>query len=331
MADKSGGTSAPLSLLGLLPGDERTYRSILRASGTTRLHLTELTGLTPAELDEVLQRFAALGLVRLVDDVVTAEPPAEALGRLITGETERIHRESERVDALRDLLPGLIADHFTSRHPGGDIVDVHAVEGGDVVRLLRALAEESSGDLLWFRPDQWRLPVTHEVDELVRELVAAGRRSRVIYPARVLEEAPEVVRARAEAGELVRIVASVPTRIAVLGSGVALISDRWGGSTGRRLVVREHSLVGALSALFESVWERAVTVPGMAGGLDVDAVGRQRLLLQQLARGAKDEQIARALGVSLRTVRRRVAEIMEDLGAESRFQAGAEAVRRGWL
>ena len=43
------------------------------------------------------------------------------------------------------------------------------------------------------------------------------------------------------------------------------------------------------------------------------------------------EQISRALGISLRTVRRRVAEITDDLGADSRFQAGVEAVRRGWL
>jgi DNA-binding NarL/FixJ family response regulator len=40
--------------------------------------------------------------------------------------------------------------------------------------------------------------------------------------------------------------------------------------------------------------------------------------------------IARSLGVSLRTVRRRIAELLAELGVESRFQAGAEAVRRGW-
>ena len=50
-----------------------------------------------------------------------------------------------------------------------------------------------------------------------------------------------------------------------------------------------------------------------------------------LARGAKDEQIARSLDLSLRTVRRRVAELMASLGADSRFQAGVEAVRHGWL
>jgi DNA-binding NarL/FixJ family response regulator len=37
------------------------------------------------------------------------------------------------------------------------------------------------------------------------------------------------------------------------------------------------------------------------------------------------------MGLSLRTVRRRIAELMIELGADTRFQAGAEAVRRGWL
>ena len=54
-------------------------------------------------------------------------------------------------------------------------------------------------------------------------------------------------------------------------------------------------------------------------------------LLRQLLSGAKDEQIARTMGLSLRTVRRRIAELMIELGADTRFQAGAEAVRRGWL
>ena len=43
------------------------------------------------------------------------------------------------------------------------------------------------------------------------------------------------------------------------------------------------------------------------------------------------EQVARTLGLSLRTVRRRVAALMTELGADSRFQAGVEAARRGWL
>ena len=41
--------------------------------------------------------------------------------------------------------------------------------------------------------------------------------------------------------------------------------------------------------------------------------------------------VARNLGLSLRTVRRRIAALMNDLGVDTRFQAGVEAARRGWL
>jgi hypothetical protein len=329
MAGKGAGTGSPLGLVGLQPGDERIYRALLRASGATRARLTEVTGLTLAELDAALDRFTAVGLVHLDRDVVTAVAPADVIGRIIIGEAGRLHRETEQVDALRDLLPSLMAEHANASRPRGGSVDVYAMEGGDVVAMLRGLAAESSGDLMWFRADQWRLPVTGEIDRLVRELVSSGRRSRAIYPARALEEAPHVLRSRAEVGEQIRIVAVVPTRISILGNA-ALLPDRWGGQTGRRLVVREHSLVGALKALFDNVWERGMAVPGMDPGFD-DAGGQRRLLLHQLTRGAKDEHIARTLGVSLRTVRRRIAEIMDELGAESRFQAGVEAVRRGWI
>lgn len=330
MAAKPGGPASALELVGLRAGDDLHYRSILRHSGATTRRMTEVTGLNEVELEEVLARFVAVGLVHLDGDVVTAEPPGEMLGRLIAGESERLQEEGRQVDALRDLLPGLIAEYLAGSRPRGGAVEVHAVEGVDIAKLIRSLAVESSGDLLWFRPDQWRLPVAKEIDEVVRELITSGRRSRAIYPARVLEEAPAMVRARAEAGEQVRVVAEVHTRISVMGMSSALIPDRWGSGSGRRLVVREHSLVGALRALFESVWERGMAVPGLDAGLD-DPGGQRRLLLHQLTRGAKDEQIARTLGVSLRTVRRRIAEIMEELGADSRFQAGVEAVRRGWL
>ncbi|ADP82749.1 LuxR C-terminal-related transcriptional regulator [Pseudofrankia inefficax] len=55
------------------------------------------------------------------------------------------------------------------------------------------------------------------------------------------------------------------------------------------------------------------------------------LLLALLADGLKDEAVARALGVSVRTVRRMVAELMHRLDARSRFQAALLAQRKGWL
>ncbi|MFE7393699.1 response regulator transcription factor [Streptomyces sp. NPDC057582] len=56
-----------------------------------------------------------------------------------------------------------------------------------------------------------------------------------------------------------------------------------------------------------------------------------RQLLTYLSGGLTDESIARELGVSERTVARRIARLQEVLGAQTRFQLGVQASRRGWL
>jgi DNA-binding NarL/FixJ family response regulator len=331
MIGKGGVRTSPLVLAGLEGSDEQVYRRLLRLGAASRARLAEITGLPVGDLHEALERLALAGLVDLSADLVTAEGPSEVFGRLIRGETDRLRFEFDQLDQLRDMIPGLVLEQVAGRRTDRqDVADVLAVENVDVVQLVRSLIEESDGDLAWFQADQWRLPVAQEIDALVGEALRAGRRSRAIYPTRVLEEAPEALRARAEAGEQVRLVASLSTRIVVFGGSAALLPDRWAESSTRRLVVREQSLVAALAALFAQTWERGIPVPGLEGNVD-DLAGERRLLLLQLTRGAKDEQIARALGTSLRTVRRRVADIMAELGAQSRFQAGVEAVRRGWI
>ncbi|MGH2602897.1 MAG: response regulator transcription factor, partial [Dehalococcoidia bacterium] len=52
-------------------------------------------------------------------------------------------------------------------------------------------------------------------------------------------------------------------------------------------------------------------------------------VLRLLDAGYKDDAAARQLGMSVRTYRRHVAEIMRSLGATSRFQAGARAAELG--
>ncbi|WP_431936029.1 hypothetical protein [Micromonospora sp. RP3T] len=54
-------------------------------------------------------------------------------------------------------------------------------------------------------------------------------------------------------------------------------------------------------------------------------------VLAQLLTGAPDTSACRKLNMSPRTFSRRVAELLDHIGVESRFQAGVEAVRRGWI
>ena len=62
-----------------------------------------------------------------------------------------------------------------------------------------------------------------------------------------------------------------------------------------------------------------------------EASERDRVLLKLLSEGMTDQGIARKLGLSVRTIRRLMSDLMKRLNAQSRFEAGAEAVRRGWL
>jgi DNA-binding Lrp family transcriptional regulator len=328
MTDTSGALS-PLSVLGFTGAQEELYRVVLRNSGIAVAELSQLLGMPAKTVAEDVARFASLGLLDLRGDSVVALPPDHALGRLITEETRRLHSVEEQLGSLRRMLPSLSAEHRSSQAPRGEQVTVEILGGDDVIDLVRSLSPTSQGDLLWMRPDQWRYPEGPLADEWVKELVRSGRRSRAIYPARALEEAPRVIRGRAAAGEHVRVLADIPFRAAVLGDSAAILADRLDRAPHRALVLRQGLMIRALQLLFETLWDKAMPVPGMGGASD--GTSDRALLLDQLASGAKDEQIARALGISLRTVRRRVAEVLEELGAGSRFQAGVEAVRRGWV
>jgi DNA-binding CsgD family transcriptional regulator len=219
--------------------------------------------------------------------------------------------------------------------PGPGEVENHAPldgelsSGGNPLQLLTNLIEESRGDLLWLRPDAYRMPRESAMAQVVGAAIASGRRSRAIYPVRALHEAPEALLARAQAGEQVRVIADLPTRLFVIGTTHAVLPEPLGMADEPRLLVRQRALVEALTLMFELMWERAAPVPDLDFGEARPDL--RRFLLQQLAAGAKDEQIARTLGISLRTVRRRVAALLIELGVDSRFQAGVEAVRRGWL
>jgi DNA-binding CsgD family transcriptional regulator len=171
------------------------------------------------------------------------------------------------------------------------------------------------------------MPRESAISRVVGQAVASGRRSRAVYPLRVLHEAPEALQTRIEEGEEVRLIDDLPTRLMVINPTHAIVPEPLGYADEPRLLVRQGALVSALALLFERYWERAVP----AAELSPTRPSERTFLLRQLQAGARDEQIARIMGLSLRTVRRRISDLMIELGTDTRFQAGAEAARRGWL
>jgi DNA-binding CsgD family transcriptional regulator len=136
-------------------------------------------------------------------------------------------------------------------------------------------------------------------------------------------------------GERARVTGSLPMEMVLCDSRLALIPVRASSSNTGQAACLVHSspLLDALSALFEAVWDKAVPLnqraaPGHEGQVLTD---NDRDLLGLLTAGATDEAIARTFGWSVRTVRRHIHRLMTMTGTETRFQAGMEASRRGWV
>lgn len=114
----------------------------------------------------------------------------------------------------------------------------------------------------------------------------------------------------------------VPLRLAIYDGKVATLPALTGRPvTEGVLVVRPSSLLDALIALFEQVWATALPL-SLEESAEGDDADDDRTLIALLAAGMGDQAIARQLGISLRTVGRRVQRVQTGLNAATRFQAG---------
>ena len=319
-----------LSALGVGEEDERRYQQVLPLSGAPLAAVAAALGVPVDRVTDPLGGLLSDGIVSLDGGHLHVLPLGQVVSAAIGREAAAAARSRDRLDDLARSIEFLSA--AGSRPGPGEVEDLGGIDGevstgGNALALLTALIESSKGDLLFLRPDAWAMPREAAISQVVGRAVASGRRSRAIYPLRALTEVPEVLRTRMDEGEEVRVIDAMPTRLFVIGGTHAVLPEPLGYADEPRLLVRQGALVAALTLLFELYWERAVAVPAQ-GEARLD---ERAFLLRQLASGAKDEQIARTLGLSLRTVRRRVADLMIELGVDTRFQAGAEAARRGWL
>ncbi len=325
-------SSSVIAALGFSRSADRAYYRVLGQSGRELVSVAAALLQTPEELLKDLAPLVEHGIVTVEGPRLFVVSPAEAVARLVTASAASTASAHAQLTAVAAAIPHLTAS--SARPAPGAVHNLQQIDGeissgGQPVELLTSMIRESRGDLLWLRPDQFRKPREDAMAQIVGEAVRTGRRSRAIYPVRAMSEVPDTLRLRSEVGEEIRLLPDLPTRMFIIGTSHVILPEPLGMFDEPRSLMRQRGWVDAMILWFESMWDRAAP-------LDLEGVRDSRpdmrdFLLDQLATGAQDEQIARRLGVSLRTVRRRVAELMSDLGADSRFQAGVEAARRGWL
>jgi sugar-specific transcriptional regulator TrmB len=311
--------------LDLLPAaEQQAYRLLLRMAGAGADDLAALAGIGTGEAAALLEALRDKGLAT-GGPPFDALPPDVALGEVLL-------KEQQDLEAARRMVASLSEEYRTTarRRSADHLVEI--VVGAAALReRLREMQDSARDEILWFcraHPIAMQGPEnTEETSALTR-----GVRYRAIYERELLEKPGELdsIVEAIKLGEQSRTLPTLPVRLAIADRAMAicpLVPDAVRGlGEPSAAVIRSSELLDALIALFESYWERATPLFSDGAAEEPD-----RLLLSLVVAGMPDKSIATHLGVSKRTVQRRLDRLMDVAGVDSRAGLAFQSAKRGWL
>lgn len=202
------------------------------------------------------------------------------------------------------------------------------------------LAELTDTELLVFAPEPERLARMLPQSIFV-QILQRGRAVRILHGADQERDAPFTSLARAGArvvgvGHLQHTMMVRDREVLYAAYSAhpaysAHLANPATGGPGAERLVRSRNVVVArcLAAMCDTICAAADESP--AGPAQPEISFDQREILRVLSDGFTDNRAAARLHISTRTFARRVAIMMSSLGASSRFQAGVQAAKRGWI
>lgn len=238
-----------------------------------------------------------------------------ALEEHLRHERVRLEERGRELDRIRDLITRVANRSLGVRDSGRETLSPALAS-----TVVNQLLIESTGMVRNFVltvDDGPALDATTVKANRVR--IERGDEQRAVYPADVLAtpKGQQWLAIWAEVGEAQRILPTTSTEFAVFGDSAVVALAGWDDLSAGYVVLRDPLVVRLYSAYFDLAWKHGVPAP--TGENDGTSDAR---LVELLELGLKDEAIARHLGVSLRTVRRRVARLMSVNGVDTRFQLG---------
>ncbi|GAB2655514.1 hypothetical protein GCM10027271_12510 [Saccharopolyspora gloriosae] len=260
----------------------------------------------------------------------SSERAVPGQGRAGTTDTERAVRS--QVEAREAVVSVARAAKAQAGSAGGVLQVVHGARrvGWAAYELQRSATELVQGVA---KPPY---AATGSLDSLESRKLAEGVNYQVLYDRSALARPPqlELTSRLVALGEQARVIHVAPTKMILVDNEVALLpltaTDQTVESA---VVIRSSAMLVAVMRIFEDMWRFAAPFTceqERLSGEDQPSE-EERWILSLLASGATDDTIGRLMGFSARTAHRRVRELIARLGVETRFQAGMQAVKLGWL
>ena len=306
---------------GISPGAEELYRLLLRLPDALDREDGE-GAFYSADADSFLGELERAGLVIRRSDRMIVMPPSKAIESLVTREMRGLDARLQELGEAKSTLTRYAADYRPQAADTPLAQIVPFPESRDVVLGLIHEADAPVNTMYLTLEPAWS-----ERRELLEQAFALSKGFRLLIPIEYLnhEQILSDLRALSAASKIeMRLVTRVVTSFSVFGNTAASTLTDPHDYHSDRLIMRTPALISIFNDYFDTVWR--VGIP-----LTQEADRESDRVLLLLAQGLKDEAIASQLRLSLRTVRRRIAELMDQLGVDSRFQAGVEAARRGLI
>lgn len=313
-----------LGILGVSELAESAYRALLRQPGQTLAELADLLLIRRELMQTAVAELYAQGFITQAAEPAPRlfpTPPDIAVEALLNEHQAQLQRaragiaelERERVQAptQRPVVEVIDSDMEAKRQPYSQSLERATRE---VLCLVRP-------------PFMVSAPGARE------SIRTAARRRGVRFRNIVHPETlsmpgwREVLRADIEDGEEVRLSPNIPFKLIVTDRDLGLLPLEAGNPTGPVLLLRQSAVLDALCRLFESLWASAVPISFRADG-SIGLGSAQSFspqldaLVSLLAGGVNDKAVAERLGISERTLMRRMDLLYQQLNAKSRFQAG---------
>ncbi|AVZ74470.1 helix-turn-helix transcriptional regulator [Streptomyces lunaelactis] len=305
------------------------YRHTLRQSPVTVEGIASSLGLALAVAQRSCTELAELGLLREDAEAPSgfvAVDPETAAERVISPMERSIRAQRSTVETLRGQLLEFsrVYEEQPARSDARGSVEFLATLSSTRAAIAE-LASKCESEVLTSQPGGGRkADVLEEAIARDEAMLERGVSMRTLYQhtARFSQGTREYVERVSQRGAEVRTLDDQFVRLLMFDQKVAVIGVE--GDPGAAIIVREPNLIHFIRSTFELWWVSATPFPLEWNNQEVADISeqlKQRITLL-LSEGLTDQSIATRMGMSVRTCRRHIAEVMDRLGVKSRFQAG---------
>lgn len=330
-----------MGLLGISAMEERVYRHFLRNPDTPTEDIHLLLHAPQDDVRAALHRLTELGLLRRAEHgnapagSLTATDPEIAVGLLTDRRLSELHHELQQVTRPHHLVAELRAEQGAHTPSGGGVERMTNL--AQIRNRIDDLAFFAREEILSVEPYKALTPANIEhARPLDKRCLRRGVHIRSVVLKEALDDPPTAayLRELSAQGASIRAASDIAERILVYDRHTALVPADPADTSRGALVAQESGLVASILSLFDKIWSQATDLSQLLADPTPDAITLSPMeleVLKSMCRVTKDEIGARQLGISLRTYRRHVADVLRHLNATNRPHAALLARERGWI